>query len=243
MEIIRKHFETIDSTNNWCKSNCHLLDPNLITLVTASSQTNGRGRFKRKWVSPPHENIYATFCFAYDPAKKNIGNIPQVLALSVANILKKLDFSPQLKWPNDILLVDKKVGGILCETISFENYLMVILGIGLNINMPLKTLESIGRPSTSLKEVAGYPFNIETVLSLLQEEFQKDLTLFFKKGFEVYLEAYRKIIWTNNGEKISFHDNLRVVEGFFHSIDATGALNLTIEGQIRTFISGEFIAV
>ncbi|HRD55227.1 MAG TPA: biotin--[acetyl-CoA-carboxylase] ligase [Parachlamydiaceae bacterium] len=241
MEIIRKHFETIDSTNNWCKSNCHLLDPNTLTLVTAASQTKGRGRLKKEWVSPLNENIYATFCFDFDSKRKDLGNIPQVLALSTVAILKKLHFSPQLKWPNDILLSNKKVSGILCETVSLENHFMVILGIGLNINMPLKTLQKIDKPATSLKEEAGQEFEIEAILNLLQEQFQKDLELFLKKGFGLFLEEYKKIAWTNEGKKIRFHDNLKIIEGFFHSINDEGALNLIVEGHIKTFISGEFL--
>ena len=63
MELTRIHFDTIDSTNTWAKQNAHKLESDKITLVTTDTQTAGRGRFKRKWVSPPHQNIYASFCF------------------------------------------------------------------------------------------------------------------------------------------------------------------------------------
>lgn len=242
MEIIRKHFDTIDSTNTYGKLNCHFFEKNKITLVTADSQTGGRGRFKRQWVSPAFENIYATFCFFIDKNRPDIGNIPQVLAISCANVLQDLQFFPKLKWPNDILLSNKKMAGILCETVSFPDSFAVILGIGININMPLETLSKIDRPATSLLNETGKRFEVESVLKLLQDQFSKDLNVFLKSSFKPFLDDYRNLIWTAKNEKIRFHDNVNIVEGFFDSINDDGTLNLMLEnGQIKRFISGEFL--
>jgi len=243
MEYIYKHFETIDSTNNFGKLNCHLFDQDKITLITAKTQTAGRGRFKREWVSPPLENIYATFCFAVKKGRKDIGNIPQLLGLSAAKTLKQLHLSPNLKWPNDILLSEKKIAGILCETVSFDDHFMVILGIGLNVNMPLEVLQAIDHPATSLKIETGKTFNVDKVLKLLKEHFANDLELFLKNGFNSFLPEYKKLIWTNSKNILRFHDTVNIVEGTFHSINDDGTLNLKlIDGSIKTFISGEFIS-
>lgn len=242
METIHKHFNTIDSTNTWAKLNCHLFDLDKVTLITADQQTGGRGRFNREWVSPPLENIYATFCFSIDKSRKDLGNIPQVLSLSAAKILKTYGFKPILKWPNDILLSNKKAGGILCETVSFEKHLTVVIGIGLNINMSSELLEKIGRPATSLKVESGKTFQVKTVLKDLETQFIQDLEIFFEFGFKPFLDAYRNYIWTGNGKKISFHDNINMVQGFFHSINDDGTLNLTMpDGTVKMFLSGEFL--
>lgn len=242
MEIIHKHFNTIDSTNNWGKSNCHLFDKNQMTIITADSQTAGRGRFKREWVSPPHENIYATFCFALDKGRQDIGNIPQVLSLSIIDTIKQFDLNPKLKWPNDVLLSDKKVAGILCETVSFPDYFMVILGIGLNVNMPLSTLKMIDRPATSLLNETAESFSVESVFKILKEKFLRDFQVFLTQGFKPFLEKYKELIWTSSQQKLRFHDNLNIIEGSFHSINDDGTLNLTLEtGEIKRFLSGEFI--
>lgn len=111
------HFDTIDSTNTWSKRHTGEWAPEGVTLVTASKQTSGRGRFKRTWISPPDVNIYATFCFWFDPKRNDVGHIPQLLALAGASTLMQQGFLPKIKWPNDLLLNGKKVAGILCETI------------------------------------------------------------------------------------------------------------------------------
>jgi len=242
MEIVHKHFKTIESTNTWGKLNCHLFDQNKMTLITSETQTKGRGRFKREWVSPPHENIYATFCFAIDKKRVDIGNIPQILSISAAKTLKNLHFLPALKWPNDLLLSQKKVAGILCETVSFDTHFMVILGIGLNINMPLQSLKTINRPATSLFNETGKHYVVKDVLHLLELQFLTDFEVFLKNGFSPFLEEYKKLISTSSNQILRFHDNLNIVEGTFSGVNDDGTLNLLIKsGIIKKFISGEFL--
>lgn len=241
MEIIPYHFDSIDSTNTWCKSHAHEFPLEKMILVTANTQTAGRGRFKRRWESPPGQNIYATFCFFVDPSTQNIGNIPQLLALSTASVLKKLDFNPELKWPNDILLSGKKVAGILAET-TLVNKLCVIVGIGLNVNMPFDLLKQIDRPATSLFVESSQHYEIENILMQLQEQFSKNLAIFLSEGFAPFLYEYRQYLAKDPHKTIRFHDNRCVWEGKFHHIDDDGALCITLaDGTLKTFIAGEIL--
>jgi len=242
MDIIRHHFATIDSTNNWAKHNSHSFSRDKISLVTADEQTAGRGRFKRKWESPPLQNIYATFCFFIEKHRQDIGNIPQVLALSVLATLKALGFHPKLKWPNDILLSQKKIAGILAETTTISDQICVMIGIGVNINMPKELLDKIDRPATSLLVEGGQVFLVEDILQLLIKKFQEDLDLFLEEGFFPFLELYKSELAYSIDHKIRFHDNRSIWEGFFHSINHDGTLNLRLEsGDIKTFVSGEIL--
>lgn len=241
MDTVRRHFPTIDSTNNWGKEHAHELPHDKITLVTADTQTAGRGRFKRKWESPSGQNIYATFCFFVDPQANNIGNIPQVLAISAADVLKKLNFNPVLKWPNDILISDKKIGGILAETTVVGKMCMVI-GIGLNINMPKELLYKIDRPATSLLAETGRSFDKEHVLKELQQEFTKNLEIYFSKGFSPFLEIYREYMPKDPNKILRFHDNRMIWEGTLHDINPDGSLCLRLSnGELKTFIAGEIL--
>lgn len=242
MDIIRKHFNVIDSTNTWGKQHAQDLPRDKITLVTADEQTAGRGRFKRHWVSPPGQNIYATFCFFIEKHHGGIGNIPQVLALSAATVLKKLGFQPTLKWPNDILLSRKKVGGILAETTPLSDQLCMVVGIGLNLNMPLELLQMIDRPATSLMVEASKAFDIEESLQLLSQQFAADLDCFLTDGFYPFLELYRGYLSHDIGKTIQFHDNRMLWEGALHSVNNDGSLNLQLpSGEIRKFIAGEIL--
>ena len=212
-----------------------------MTLITADQQTTGRGRLNKKWESPEGLNIYATFCFFRDIEQKNIGNIPQVLALSAIKILKKLGFSPTLKWPNDILLSEKKLGGILTETIPELDERLILAGIGLNINMSLDALNQIQIPATSLFIERGRTFDIETLINLLSRQFSSDIELFWLKGFNPFIDLYRSLMPKAN-KKIKFHHNKEIIEGEFHSINDEGSLKLILDnGEIKTFVSGEII--
>lgn len=241
MDVATFHFDTIDSTNTWAKQNAHLFDYHQITLITADEQTAGRGRFKRTWLSPAQQNIYATFCFFVDPKRSDLGNIPQVLALSAAESLEYYHFNPALRWPNDILLEGKKVGGILCETTMIEQRLCFIAGIGINVNMSLTYIEEIDRPATSMQIEQGRPFNHLEVLKRLEQTFVRDLTLFLEKGFAPFLSLYKEKMVLPSDKLLRFHDNLTLWEGYFDSINDDGSLNLRLPtGEVKRFIAGEF---
>lgn len=242
MEVIRKHFDIIDSTNTWAKQNGAEFPKDKITLITANEQTAGRGRFRRRWESPPGLNVYATFCFFIEKHRHDIGNVPQILALSTAKTLEEIGFEPKLKWPNDVLLSGKKVGGILAETTPLSDQLCVVAGIGVNINMPKDLLDKIDRPATSLFVESGLKYDIETVLKILETKFCKDLDLFLADGFYPFLSEYKKRIGEKPGQPIKFNDNKTIWEGYFHSINNDGSLNLRlINGEIKTFLVGEIV--
>lgn len=96
------------------------------TVITAEVQTAGRGRYKRTWISP-RGNLYASFIYSTDDERDP--RLSYVVAVAVAETLSAFGITPQIKWPNDILIDDKKVCGILIEYAG--NF--VIVGIGINL--------------------------------------------------------------------------------------------------------------
>lgn len=237
----RIHFASIDSTNNWAKENPEQWNAEGLTLVTASEQFAGRGRFKRQWVSPPDVNIYATFCLWLDPKREDIGHIPQLLALVVANVLEQHNFFPQIKWPNDILLQSKKVAGILCEAIYVGEHRGVVCGIGLNVNMGAEELNKIDRPATSLAVEAGHLLEVDTLLESLTEQFAKALAIFMADGFTTFFLDFQKRSSLKQGDIVRFHDNQSVINAHFEALCPNGAVLLKLaSGQIKAFYAGEF---
>jgi BirA family biotin operon repressor/biotin-[acetyl-CoA-carboxylase] ligase len=242
MKIQRQHFKVIDSTNTWAKQHAHEFERDCLTLETAEEQTGGRGRFKRRWESPPGLNIYASFCLFVEKQRSDVGNLPQVMAISAAKVLEDLQFKPELKWPNDLLLSQKKIGGILAETVSFSDHLCLIIGIGLNVNMPQERLSRIDRPATSLFAETQRLYDVEDVLSRLQQQFSADATLFFKAGFFPFLAGYRGRMFHNHNQTSQFHDNKQVWKGAIHAINDDGSLVLKlVDGTLKTFIAGEIL--
>lgn len=249
MELIHYHFDTIDSTNTWAKKNAAIFQQDKVTLVTANTQTAGRGRFKRHWVSPPGQNIYASFCFFMAKDCPWLGNIPQVAALSIARILEALGFHPELKWPNDILLNEKKVAGILTETVTPDtkankasNKLCMIIGIGLNVNMPANILSQIDRPATSLLVEKQHAFDVVSVLNLLQSQFLSDLESIIKNGFQYFFKEYAERISLAAKKIVQFNDNTKTWTGSLHQINPDGSLSLLLDsGEIKKFFTGEIL--
>lgn len=238
MEINCLHFDSLGSTNQWSKENYKDFDPKTLTIVMADHQTAGRGRNSRTWLSPEKLNIYATFTFFIEKGRNDLFNITQVAALSVVKTLEGLGFHPQLKWPNDIQLNKKKISGVLCEVISEENRQIVMVGIGLNINMPAEMLAEVNQPATSLLNESGKEFQVPQVMASLQTHFVQDLELFLQEGFRQFLAEYRKKILHKKGDNLVINSQ----KGTFQAVDNDGALVLLLQNcREQKFYAGEII--
>ncbi len=241
--VKRIHFEEIDSTNTWAKKHTQEWVSNGLTVVTASSQTAGRGRFNRVWVSPPHGNLYVTFCFWIGGNMGGLGHLSQLLALAAAKVLQGYGFAPQIKWPNDLLLEGKKVSGILCETIQEEEGRGMICGIGLNVNMPQEVLASLHRPVTSLFIEAGKTFDEEDILQALTHLFLEFLDRFRKEGFAPFFSSFEELFFFKPGQNVCFHHQEQVWEGWFEKLHSDGSIELCLKegNRKRRFYAGEFM--
>lgn len=180
------HFESIDSTNAWAKRHFKEFPRNSLIVVWADEQTEGRGQFGRKWVSPPHCNLYATFCFLL-PDYKEIEHMGQLLAISVAALLDRAGLVPRFKHPNDLLINRKKIAGILCETLAVDAGVAVAAGIGLNVNATVDQLEKIDQPATSMFVESGRSYEIPSLLEELTSIFRSNLNIFLSQGFEPFI--------------------------------------------------------
>lgn len=236
------YFETIESTNTWAKEHVEEFNRELMTVVTASYQTAGRGRFKRHWVSPANVNIYATYCCWVNHDRSDIGHVPQLLALAAAEVLEQLSFRPALKWPNDVLLSGKKVAGILSETITSSTQRCLICGIGLNINMSFEELQKIDRPATSLLVESGQLYPVDQILNQLTKSFFDKWNVFFKEGFDSFFESFKRRSYLQPGQLIRFHDNKQIIEGKFYSLNSDGSITLELNNKkLYSFYAGEFL--
>lgn len=159
-------FNEIESTN---KSISTLPISTNYTILLAESQTNGYGRRQKKWVSPNGKNIYLSISFHLDTSI-NIHLLPLVIAISICKSLNKMDIKGcQIKWPNDIYLNGKKLGGILVETkYNIQQGYKIIVGIGLNINM--KHNNNIDQLWTSLAINKNKIFDRNIIVSAILSE-------------------------------------------------------------------------
>lgn len=239
MEIIDIHLTSIDSTNAYAKREFGSFLPNHITCITADEQSAGYGRNQRNWVSPNSNNLYATFCFQLPFPCHHLSCLTYVCACSLAALLIDDGLQPQIKWPNDILLNQKKLAGILCETEFEKKWVKIILGVGVNLNMKQADLDQINQPATSLQIEAGHPIDRNQFLLRLQKRFTRELERFKKDGFSPFYDKVNQLL-AYKGTTIHCFDGQKRWTGICHSIAIDGRLNLLLPtGQIHSLLSGE----
>jgi len=129
--------ESAVSTNDAAREiGCHRDDPEGIVVI-ADEQTGGRGRFGRTWISPPGVNLYCSVILKPDIVSGNVQVVTLAAAVAVASAIRQeTGINAEIKWPNDILVNNRKVCGILAETRSGgSSPALLIVGIGVNVNM------------------------------------------------------------------------------------------------------------
>lgn len=233
MQVKLYQLETIDSTNTWAKREINRFDRDSLTVVTAKGQTAGYGRLQRQWVSPANENIYASFCFFVPTGFAYLANIAQVISLAIAMSLDRLQFRVRLKWPNDLMIQGRKVGGILCETSTQDSEIGIIAGVGLNVNMPSESFADINQPVTSLAVEQGSTLDLDQTLKQLVQAIANLLPTFISQGFNPFLRDYRQFLMHMPQDIMQIHQAKGLTTGRFIGIDETGALQLQLaDGKI-----------
>jgi BirA family biotin operon repressor/biotin-[acetyl-CoA-carboxylase] ligase len=148
------YHETIDSTNTLAMKLAEDGSPHG-TVVIADTQMKGKGRLGRTWVSPPKSNIYMSIIIRPDIEPKDATLLTIMAAIACADAIKdKTGLDVKIKWPNDLMVSEKKLGGILAEIKSDpDRIIFAVIGIGINVNVRLKDFPADVRViATSVKE-------------------------------------------------------------------------------------------
>ncbi len=185
MKIKIKKFQKVKSTNDIA---IKLIKKNISapTLITSESQTNGRGRIGKKWISKKG-NLFISLFFRFDPTKINFKQFAILNALVIKKVIsKRISKKIKIKWPNDLLFNQQKFCGILQEIIKFNNYEYLIVGIGLNTNT---APQNKGFDSTCLKNILNKKVSNKIILDSIVKIYEK----FLKEKNELsFLDLKRK---------------------------------------------------
>lgn len=226
----------LSSTNTFCKEQKDFLKDK--TVVFCDIQTNGRGRFDRKWLSFNDKNICASiFLKISEKEQKILPNITQYLSVILCKIFEKYGIQPQIKWPNDILVNGKKIVGILAEGNFLDNKInSIILGFGINVNSDKEDLCQIDKPSTSLYIETNKLFDKKRLLIQIADEFFKDFDKFVEKGF-VFIEKDYKKRFSFLGKQINLSLYNEKKKGIAKNITQEGFLVFVSEDNKKEIIS------
>lgn len=196
------------------------------TLIVADEQTEGRGRMVRKWYSPKGTGIWASFILRPDIQIQHAPQLTLLSAVAVVQAIKKVThITPEIKWPNDILISGRKVCGILTELQAEEDRIQsVILGIGINVNQDKNDFSAeIIKKATSLKIELGKTVNRSSLIQSLCYYIEQLLHLYISEGFTPI-----KSLWETYAVSIGKRISARTVKGTFDGV----ALGINNEGVL-----------
>ncbi len=166
------------------------------TLVVAETQTLGRGRRGRAWFSPSGRNIYASLILRPGMAPAQAPQITLMAAVAMAKTLRQeVQLEANIKWPNDILINDKKIAGILTEiSTDMDTVDYVVLGLGLNVNVSTQEIPADLRGiATSVLIEMGRPFPRIALLGALLNNIEQCYELLQKDGFAPIMAQWRRM--------------------------------------------------
>lgn len=216
------------------------------TLVIAETQSKGRGRLNREWVSPKGKGLYFSLIWRPELAPEDFPKITLAAGVAICKALEKAArVSPKIKWPNDILLDDKKCGGLLTEAegLSGNNKPFVVLGVGLNVTTPLSVFpEDLRSKVATLKEASGHDLLRGELLKIILQQVDSVLERLEKGGFPEILDDWhrrdavlgKKLSWvTPTGNIVTGVSLGPDDQGFLHIRDDQGMTHEVISGDVN----------
>ena len=220
------YYEVTDSTNVQAKELANAGTPHG-TVIIAEKQLAGKGRLDRKWVSPRAANIMFSVVLKPDLGASEVFFLTMLLALSVKDVLKEMfTISALIKWPNDIYVSEKKIGGILAEFSVCKNKVEhVIIGLGLNVNWHPEEGTTVMYPCTSLMRETGFSVERSLLLIEILLRFERNYhTGMVEKGAWIGFQKQWNECSYVLGKYVVIRNGQEQIAGKAISIDRKGAL-------------------
>ncbi|KQL53728.1 biotin--acetyl-CoA-carboxylase ligase [Heyndrickxia shackletonii] len=197
------------------------------TLVIAEEQTNGRGRLARNWHSPKYTGIWMSLVLRPKLPPAKAPQFTLIAAVAVARAIEDIcEISPDIKWPNDLLLNGKKITGILTELQADSDKInAIIMGIGMNVNQKEQDFpKELHNNATSLAIETGKEISRSELVKRILENLEKYYLLYLEKGF-----APLKLLWESYAVSLGKDIIARTISG-----NISGkALGITEEGVLK----------
>ena len=243
-------FEKIDSTNEEIRREAAAGAPSG-TVAVAEIQTAGRGRRGRNWESPGGEALYFSFLLRTSVAPEHISMLTLVMGLSVAQALRESGgsfskteklpgaFPVMIKWPNDLVIGNKKVCGILTEAVTAGGRVDgIVIGCGINVNNEAFP-EEIRERATSLFLESGVKLSRGELLARVLRSFHRNYRIFAgTESFSALRAAYDELL-VNKDREVRVENPAGTYTGISRGIDESGRLIVEREGGTERISSGE----
>jgi len=213
------------------------------TLLVAESQTQGRGRAGRAWLSASGASLTFSLAWKFRRQVQELAGLPLAVGVAIAQALEKYDVRTTLKWPNDILKDGKKLGGILIETATVRDGVWAVVGIGLNLALPdslelqIGQIGQIGQPAAEARWLAQLDRN--QLIAALLNRLLEVLMRFETEGFAAFIADWNRL-HAHAGKTVSMVDGNRVLsDGIAAGVDELGRLLLDTAAGRMAITSGD----
>ena len=187
-KVVLEVFDTISSTNDYLLRKEKNKNKD-VKICVAEEQTKGRGRRGKSWISPKFKNIY--FSLNSYLKKEDLSGLSIAVALSISKVLTKINVMSLIKWPNDLLVRNKKICGILIETAKVGELTKVVIGIGINVNMEYSEL--IDQEWTSIKLEKKQSVDRNSIITEMINELCITLNKFEQEEFDYFLKKFSSL--------------------------------------------------
>ena len=245
----RRHLRTLEVLLQTDSTNSRLLavddlPPGKVDVCLAEYQSAGRGRRGRDWIAPFGGAICLSLGWVFPEPPRQLSALSLAVGVAVMRALGRFGARDiRVKWPNDVLLANRKLGGILCELrAEAGGPAYVVIGIGLNVRLNAaarRTIAATGVEAADLSEaLAPAPAERAAVVAALVDELIAALGQFQRDGLSPFVQAWRDADALHGVEaRVSLGDKQH--RGIARGIDADGALVLETPAGVLRFISGE----
>jgi BirA family biotin operon repressor/biotin-[acetyl-CoA-carboxylase] ligase len=211
-------------------------------VVFAESQTKGRGRMGRSWISPAGKGLWFTVLLRPDLPPQGTTQLTVAAATALSRaITLQTGIVPEIKWPNDLLIRGRKIAGILTEMrAELDRVQEVLLGIGMDVNLePGDFADGLRRIATSLRIETGQKVNRAELAVAVLRELDRDYQAVMEGRFERLAEQWQERCSTL-GCQVAIRFGDRVIRGRAESLDNDGALLVRgLHGHLERIVGGD----
>lgn len=207
-------------------------------LCVAHFQTKGRGRQGRNWVNRQGECLMFSLGWAFDKPQYELGSLALVVALACRRALADIGLDVNIKWPNDLVVANDKLAGILIETARVENKTVAVIGIGINFVLP-KEVENATSVQALFQTASKQGVSVKTLLNAVLAQLDALLNEYAQNGFASCVGEYDAANRDTNRPVLLLQEGRVVHEGVVKGVDAQGALRLLTDKGEKTIVSGE----
>lgn len=232
-------FAVIDSTNTWLM-NQPAPGAGRARVAIADYQLAGRGRFDSQWISPPSSGLCLSMAYTFEAGRRDLSSVTLAVGIGIAGMLEEIGIGGiGLKWPNDLIARNAKLGGILTESRSGPaGAASIVIGVGINVALPDvdRITSNIGRV-IDISSCIEEPPSRDELSARLIDRLLETLVIYQAKGFESFHASWPKYDWLR-GQRVCLDDPDVSPPGVCQGIDADGALIVQRGSDRRHYRSG-----